>query len=846
MNRWNGHGRGALPTRAIGFCLALCCLCFSSETHAICGLDGAVLDQIRDVDDPEARQAWARHILRQGNAACVVCHLAGYGPRNQYGTAINILVTVNDRDNSAWKREAGRRVNEIPANPSLPDSPTFGDLIRRGLLPAADPAADFPGLQNIPATPPEVVTVEQASELVRKVEAESRFGILQLSRTYEMSPKLAAVLAEFRGEMLILGARSLSSEVARALEKSKAATVWLHSVTEVAPEAAEAIARVPGHLVLSGLVKLDSVPLAKKLARRPGALSLPYLKEIGPEIAAALGENPRGLALAGLTELSPAVQEVLAQTAGALTLPNLTSLDSPALTKKLAAGYASAVLLPGIKTLSVEQAVEIASVKRPFFLGGTLLPLTVMNDEVAAVFAKRPEAGRLTLGAGAISDSPFKMLVESFPSLSLLEVDSFNDEQVRILAAATNTVPGGPFGKQAKLSVPKLTTLDSPLLAKTLLRCSPGFQGVTTISPEAAAAVGNVPVVDAMGLSFPSLEELGSETARLLMNRTWSSISLPSLRDASPETVRSLVRQTSSLTLGLTTITPEVAAVFADMASNQVELGGGQLALPCLSELSPEAARVLVAALNRGEEVRGWGGLDKSPQLFIGGRGPSGVSPPLTPALAAELAGYRGRLSIAGLRQLSPEAAVALVPYRGPSLDLAGPATDKLSPDTAAALAKFPGNLQMPLKVLDSVPLAEKFARQSQRTLDGLESISAEAIPAWVQYKGFFTLRQLTALDSPELAARLIQDSSGQVLPSLRTISPAAAEVLGRSPNKIYLGLTALDDLNVAFALRNSGKDVQLPRLRAATPKVSSLLASSETISMPAPETLYILPERQP
>ncbi len=846
MTRWNGHGPGVSSIRVVGFCLALSCLCPMSETHAICGLDGAALDQIRVINDLETRQAWARQISRQGGAACVICHLAGYGPRNQYGNAINMLLTGNDRDNSARKREAGRRVSAIPADPSLPNSPTFGDLISRGLLPAADLATDLPALRNIPPTPPEVVTVEQARELVRQVEAESRYGILQLSRTYEISPEVAAVLAEFRGEMLILGARSLSSEVARALEKSKVATVWLHSVTEVAPDAAETIARVTGHLVLSGLVKLDSVPLAKKLARRPGALSLPYLQEIGPEIALALGENPRGLALAALTDLSPDVQEALAKTTGALTVPNLTSLDSPALTKKLAAGYASAVLLPSIKTLSVEQAEEITSVKRPFFLGGTLLPLTVMNDEVAAVFAKRPEAGRLALGTGAISDSPFKILVESSLSLSLLEMEAFNDEQVTILAAATNTVPGGPFGKQAKLSVPKLTTLDSPLLAQTLLRCSGVFPGVTSISPEAAAAIGDVPVADAAGLSFPSLEELGAETARLLMNRTWSSISLPSLRAASPETVRSLVRQTSSLTLGLTTITPEIAAVFADMASNQVDLGGGQLAFPCLSELSPEAARGLVAALNRGEEVRGWGGLDKSPQLFIGGRGPVGVSPPLTPELAAELAKYRGRLSIAGLRTLSPQAAVALVPYRGPSLDLAGTATDKLSSETAAALATFPGNLQMPLKVLDSVPLAEKFARQSQRSLDGLESISADAIPAYVKYKGFFTLRQLTMLDSPELAARLIEDSSGQVLPSLQTITSAAAETLAKGPSKIYLGLTSLDDLNVAFALRNSGKDVQLPRLRAATPKVRGLLASSENISMPPPESIYILPERQP
>ena len=310
--------------------------------------------------------------------------------------------------------------------------------------------------------------------------------------------------------------------------------------------------------------------------------------------------------------------------------------------------------------------------------------------------------------------------------IALLEVESLSDEQVRILASAPNSVPGGPFGSQTKIRLPKLTTLDSALLAETLLRRSAdfagvtGFAGVKRISPEAAAALGRVPDAVAgprgsAALSFPSLEELSPETAGLLMNRSWPSISLPSLRNALPETVRSLVRQTSSLTLGVSTMTPELASVFGEMASNKMDLGGGQLAFPCLTELSPEAARILVESLNRGEEVPGWGGLNRSPQMFIGGRGLGGVAPPLTPALAGELAKYRGRLSIAGLRELSPESAAALVPYRGTSIELSGSATDKLSPETAAALATFPGNLTMPLRVLDSLPLAEKFARQSSR-----------------------------------------------------------------------------------------------------------------------------------
>ncbi len=231
MNRSSGLGRGEWLRRAFGLCCGLVWLCLPTTTQAICGLNDAAFEQVRDVQDPDATQAWARWIARQGGLSCVVCHIAGYGPLNQYGTAINMLVTGNDREDSARKREAGRRVNEIPADPSNPDSPTFGDLISRGLLPATDGAARLPALQNVPASSPEDVTVEQAQKLVQKVEAESRFGILQLSRTHEMSPEEAVALAEFRGEMLILGLRSLSPEVARAIAKSRAATVWLHSVT---------------------------------------------------------------------------------------------------------------------------------------------------------------------------------------------------------------------------------------------------------------------------------------------------------------------------------------------------------------------------------------------------------------------------------------------------------------------------------------------------------------------------------------------------------------------------------------------------------------------------------------
>lgn len=81
------------------------------------------------------------------------------------------------------------------------------------------------------------------------------------------------------------------------------------------------------------------------------------------------------------------------------------------------------------------------------------------------------------------------------------------------------------------------------------------------------------------------------------------------------------------------------------------DVGTGRTRLPAAgTETGPATGRV-------GASPPGEGGLDRAPRLFIGGRLPSGFDPPLTAAVAAGLAADRGRLSNAGLRELSPAAA---------------------------------------------------------------------------------------------------------------------------------------------------------------------------------------------
>jgi hypothetical protein len=177
---------------------------------------------------------------------------------------------------------------------------------------------------------------------------------------------------------------------------------------------------------------------------------------------------------------------------------------------------------------------------------------------------------------------------------------------------------------------------------------------------------------------------------------------------------------------------------------------------------------------------------------------------------------------------------------------LSGPAVERLSPEAAASLAKVEAVLQIPLRHLNSKPLAERFAQQSSSTLYNLETVSREAAPALTQYSSFFDLRALTVLDSPEMARRFVEGvttASSITLPALSTLSPEAAEVLGEGSKAMYLGLTVLDSPAVARALSKSRQGINLPRLRAATPEVIAILKESTSIKTPPLESLYVLSE---
>lgn len=778
------------------------------------------------------------------SGGCAVCHLGGRGgtPRNVYGNAINVLLSYTDYNTPGRISEAGRRVRDIPANPSMPESPTFGELMEQGQLPVPIFSREVPQVRRKGLDPAsEQITVEEARKRVKQVQAESRFGILQLSKTYEISPEVATELAEFRGECLMLGIRSLTPEVAEALAKSKAANVWLHSLSSLIPEAAEAVAKVPGHLVLTGLTELNSVPLAEKLAKRPGALSLPYVKQITPAIARALATHEGSLTLGGLTNVTPEVQNILAEATGPVHLPGLRSLDSLALTKKLAGTWR--LFLPDLDRLTIEQAEQFANSK-----GQKFLSAAAMTPEVAELFAQSKSPTSISLfGNGPISDAAFATLLKvPYATLEMRDVETPTPEQIKIMAEA-----------KRPMFFPQLKKLDAVLLAKTLLGLQV-FPSVTSISPEVADALGKLPegtrkrpdgkveTIPSGSLSFPSLEELSPETARLLLQKRWISLSFPAVQDYSVETIRALARQTPSLTLGLTSLPPELAAAYTETeATGDPRGNGGGLTLPYLSDLSPEAARILVKGMNRGVEMQGKIRITKTPALYIGGRfgsAPSGLK--LSPELTAELGKYEGNLAIGGIRELSPNSAAPLAKFPGPYLFLSGPGTERFAPETAAALARIPGRVVLEgLKVIDSVPLCDKNTRDMTWYWNRVEIVAPESIPALIQFKQWFNLDGLTVLDSPALAKRLIESplTGGRNLHALQRITPEAAEVLATADKPLRLGLSVLDDVAVARALARSKVKITLQRLKAVTPEVLAILKDASGIETPAPESLYLL-----
>ena len=231
--------------------------------------------------------------------------------------------------------------------------------------------------------------------------------------------------------------------------------------------------------------------------------------------------------------------------------------------------------------------------------------------------------------------------------------------------------------------------------------------------------------------------------------------------------------------------------------------------LSCIQELSADQASAVVSIAFCGIELNGLQSL----------------SPAVAKALAEhDSLGFKW-LELNALRELTLEAAHELgIGYKG---DLSLDGLEKISPETAGALASAPASLSLNgLRGL-TPQLAQAFSGCANLKLGGVTMLSAEAAQALVWPRDSIALNGLTSL-FPEVAELLCGRFAHLRLDGLRSLTPQVAEILTRRTAELSLnGLTSLTaDLAVALAKR--GVCLHLNGVTALSPEVARTLVHSE------------------
>ena len=179
----------------------------------------------------------------------------------------------------------------------------------------------------------------------------------------------------------------------------------------------------------------------------------------------------------------------------------------------------------------------------------------------------------------------------------------------------------------------------------------------------------------------------------------------------------------------------------------------------------------------------------------------------LTPDVAEVLVKQEGALSFNGLTELSPETAAVLAkhaPTRGfGSADLRLNGLKALSPKAAEALAAHQGKVLLySLEKLDSIPLAQKLARQWGELRLGITDLSPETAAELAKHRG--TEEDKTR---PGVTFRR-RDGAASVLrlDNITSLSPETAEVLAAHEGVLVLnGLTSLPPAVAASLAKRTG-----------------------------------------
>lgn len=278
-----------------------------------------------------------------------------------------------------------------------------------------------------------------------------------------------------------------------------------------------------------------------------------------------------------------------------------------------------------------------------------------------------------------------------------------------------------------RLTLDSLTELD-PKAAAVLATHEGGicFAALEDLSPESARALAAHQPLKKFGsfnLEFRALRQLAPATAEVLATHA-GNLRLPALeRLESPALARKLASQWGELKIGLTELTPEIAAI---LATNE---------------------GVFEDRTRPGQVFRRADGA-RSVLWFA-------ALPELSAAAAIALAGHQGVLVLNELSELSPAAAAGLARRAGGSLILNG--LTRLSAETAEALAAYDGELAMRALPAMSLAAAKALKRHQGRLhLTGLVDPTPEVLAVLRMHP------QVRLPQPPPVAAGNVPNSSRQ------------------------------------------------------------------------------------
>jgi len=415
-----------------------------------------------------------------------------------------------------------------------------------GSLVAADPARA------------KTLTLEEAAELVRKPNG------LRVNVT-ELSPEVAAILAQYKGELQFEALATLTPETAAVLA-TRESSIGLPKLTTPTPAVAKALAASKGALHLSG-IKVLPANVAEELAAHTGQLVL------------------------GVTELSDEAAAALAKHRGNLRLGSLKILTSLVLAERL--GQQEWLFLDGVTKITPEIAKAICPPENrvkyknhvQLYIGLTELPA----DVAAAIMAGR---GHISMGSlETISDEAAAAWSGPFANIRL-----FGLKKLSPAAGASLTKGSGIFDIRG--FGPELSDETAEAIAKQMA-AGPhrmvDFNGLKKLSSPPFAVAVLRRYQQGPHSTLNGVAEVTDDVAKALAEYKGSLNGLPSLTSLkSAALAAKYAAQPGDLKLAkLTTISDDVARALATHK--------GKLDLAGLQTLSDEAAKAL--SKHEGEVV---------------------------------------------------------------------------------------------------------------------------------------------------------------------------------------------------------------------------------------------------